>query len=65
MTSRRILEKKKGDKQLHQAKFVVGCALIGTVFAGAFFGWVPLAFDIRIIGAGLGAAAGLAAGNVA
>lgn len=65
MSDRRTTQKKKGDKQIHRAKFVVGCALIGTVVTGAFFGWVPASFDVRIIGAGLGAIAGIAMGQMA
>lgn len=63
MTDRR--KQNKGDKKLHQLKFVVGCTLIGSVVTGAFFGWVPTEFDIRIVGAGLGALAGVAAGHLA
>ncbi|MDN4052887.1 hypothetical protein QPK32_07345 [Massilia sp. YIM B02763] len=65
MKERRVSHKNKGDTQLHKAKFIVGCALIGTVVAGAFFGWIPMDFDVRIVGAGIGAAAGAAAGHLA
>lgn len=65
MTDRRVAKKNKGDKQIHQLRFVVGCALIGSVVAGSIFGWIPVPFDIRLLGASIGVAAGIAANHLA
>ena len=65
MNNRQVVEKKKGDTQIREIKFVVGCTLIGSVVTGALFGWVQIPFDIRLIGAGVGAIAGIAASHVA
>jgi uncharacterized membrane protein len=65
MKDRRVAQNKKGNKQIHQVKFVVGCMLIGSVIAGAFFGWIGTPFDVRIIGASIGATAGLVANHLA
>lgn len=55
----------RGTKQVHQLRFVVGCALIGSVVTGALLGWIPAPFDLRIVGAGVGALAGAVAGHLA
>lgn len=65
MQNRRASDNKKGDMQLHRAKFIVGCTLIGSVIAGALFGWIPMAFDIRLVGASVGLITGVAAGHMA
>jgi hypothetical protein len=65
MKERRVAQIKKGNQQVRQLKFVVGCMLIGSVVAGALFFWVPIPFDIRIVGASIGGAAGLAANHLA
>jgi uncharacterized membrane protein len=62
---RRNSATQKDGKQLRQAKFIVGCTLIGTVVAGGLFGWIPMPFDVRIIGASIGAVAGITAGHFA
>lgn len=65
MENRRAEDKTKGNKQIHRVKFVVACMLIGSVVAGAFFGWIGTPFDIRIVGASIGATAGLVANHLA
>ena len=65
MKDRRQTRTQKGNKQIHQVKFVVGCMLIGSVVAGAFFGWIGAPFDVRLIGASIGATAGLVANHLA
>jgi uncharacterized membrane protein len=62
---RRKEDNKKGDAGIKQLKFVVGCMLIGSVVAGALFGWLGAPFDIRIIGASVGATAGMVANHLA
>jgi len=49
---------RKSAPTLHKLRFVTGCALIGSVLTGAFFAWVPVPFDLRVVGAGIGALAG-------
>lgn len=43
---------------IHRLKLVVGMAMIGCVFAGAFLSWLNLPFDPRLGGATVGAAIG-------
>lgn len=45
---------------LSSMRVVTGCALLGAVLSGIFFGWVNLPGDIRSYGAAVGAAAGVA-----
>lgn len=65
MEDRRIANKKRGDKEIKQVKFVVACMLIGSVVAGALFGWIGSPIDIRLIGASIGATAGMVANHLA
>ena len=45
---------------IHKLRLVAGYALIGSVLTGAALGWMPTAFDWRIVGASFGAIAGFA-----
>lgn len=47
-------------KTMHNMRIIAGGALIGSVLTGVFFGWVPSPFDLRVVGAGLGALASAA-----
>ncbi|SCB10168.1 hypothetical protein [Cupriavidus alkaliphilus] len=40
---------------LPKLRLIAGCALIGSVVAGTFFGASDLSFDPRIVGASMGA----------
>ena len=42
----------------HRLRLIAGCALIGSVMAGVFFGWIDAPVDPRAFGAGIGAVAG-------
>lgn len=44
---------------LSSMRVVAGCALLGAVLSGIFFGWVSLPGDIRSYGAAAGAIAGV------
>ena len=48
---------------LHKTRMVVGFTLVGTVTAGALFGWAPAmgVISVHEAGAAIGAAVGLAA----
>jgi hypothetical protein len=46
------------NPMLHKLRLVAGCALIGSVVTGVFFGWHDFSIDPRTVGASLGAAAG-------
>ena len=48
----------KNTVTLHKLRLVVGCALIGSVVAGAFFGWLNTPFDPRAVGISVGIIAG-------
>lgn len=48
----------RSAKTLHKLRFVTGCALIGSVLTGAFLAWVPVPFDVRVVGVTVGAIAG-------
>ncbi len=48
---------------IHKLRFVVGCALVGSVLTGVFLGWVPVPFDLRIVGASIGAFVGATASH--
>lgn len=50
----------KGSATFRKLRFITGCMLIGSVTAGAFLAWLPLPFDIRLVGIAFGAVAGLA-----
>lgn len=50
----------KNTLTLHKLRLVAGGALVGSVLAGVFFGWIDTSFDPRAIGAGLGALASAA-----
>lgn len=54
---------KRGRSLIHALKVVAGFSLVGTVTAGALFGWLPAlgVFSIHEIGAVLGAGVGVAA----
>jgi hypothetical protein len=53
-----MMKTAKKSKTIHKMRIVAGFALVGSVLTGAFLGWVPTPFDVRFIGAGLGAAFG-------
>ena len=60
MSRPRTLIRKSKPKTMHNLRIVAGGALIGSVLTGVFFGWVPSPFDLRVVGAGLGAIASAA-----
>jgi hypothetical protein len=43
---------------LRKLRLVAGGALIGSVIAGVFLGWIDMSLDPRLVGAGVGAVAG-------
>ncbi|MFZ6773067.1 hypothetical protein ACO0LB_10175 [Undibacterium sp. SXout7W] len=46
------------NTNIHKLRVIVGYALIGSVLTGALLSWIPIPFDLRIIGASVGALAG-------
>ena len=54
-----IMKNNAKNVTLHKLKVVAGCALIGSVLTGTFFGWIAFPFDLHIIGASVGAAVGV------
>lgn len=40
-------------------RFIAGGALLGAVIAGILFGWADIEVDVRSVGAGVGATAGI------
>lgn len=65
MKNRRVEDQTKGKKQIERLKFVVGCMLIGSVVAGVCSAWFNIPFDPRVIGASIGATAGMVANHFA
>ncbi|QYF95756.1 hypothetical protein KY495_11710 [Massilia sp. PAMC28688] len=59
MKNRRFANPKKLNSTVHKLRFIAGCALIGSVVAGAFFGWVEAPIDMRAVGVAIGTTAGL------
>jgi hypothetical protein len=57
-TREKQMNRVRHNPMLHKLRLVAGCALIGSVIAGVFFGWHDFSFDPRAVGASLGAAAG-------
>ena len=55
----RTITRKSKPRTMHKVRIIAGCALIGSVLTGVFLGWAPFSFDIRVVGAGVGALAGL------
>lgn len=57
----KTLKKRKAKPMstIHKMRLVVGCTLVGSVVAGAAFGWFDTPVDPRALGAGLGALAGI------
>ncbi len=53
------MENQKG--LLHGLRVVAGSALVGTVVAGALFGWIPVAGAVSVHAVGAIAGAGLGA----
>jgi hypothetical protein len=47
------------NQTLRKMRTVTGFALVGSVLTGAFLGWIPTPFDLRLVGASLGALAGI------
>jgi len=49
---------KKKNSTIHKLRIIAGFALVGSVLTGVFLGWAPVPFDLRVVGAGVGAFAG-------
>lgn len=55
----------KNTRTIHRLRTITGYALIGSVVTGALLSWVPVPFDLRIVGVAVGVLAGIAASSVA
>lgn len=44
---------------LKRLRYITGCALIGSVSAGALFGWFNFPFDPHIVGIAIGSLVGV------
>lgn len=52
------------NTNIHKLRVIAGYALIGSVLTGTLLGWVPMPFDLRIVGASVGAVAGAVASHL-
>lgn len=51
---------KKLNPVIHKLRVIAGCALVGAVVGGTFFGWIPAmgVLGVHEIGAAIGAGLG-------